>query len=194
MWVLLPLFNPLPLLPTNHPSPIFQCALAIARWKHDIVFTLDAYGEVRALEIRPTINANSITANCHSIGLASTLPVPGEAYATRFGVAAIDEAPPTLTTGSMSAPLPGQREVSEADVIRARASIGGTESSTETVSALNAAAQRVAEESERNKTLFQRLQPYFMPVGIFLALQMFMGGGGGKDKKVAAAAAAARPA
>ena len=93
----------------------------------------------------------------------------------------------------MSAPLPGQREVSEADVIRARASIGGTESSTETVSALNAAAQRVAEESERNKTIFQRLQPYLMPIGIFLALQMFMGGGGGRDKKPAAAAAA-RPA
>ena len=128
--------------------------------------------------MRPSISANGITADCYSLGTASTLPAAGEAYATRFGVAAIDEAPPTVTTGSMSAPLPGQREITEADVIRARASAGGTESSTETVSALNAAAQRAAEETEKNKSIFQRLQPYLMPVGIFLALQMFMGGGG----------------
>ena len=96
---------------------------------------------------------------------------------------AVDEAPATITHGSVSEPAPGQRVVSEADVIRARASVGGTESSSETVEALNAAALRASEEAERNKTIFQRLQPYMMPVGIFLAIQMFMGGG--KDAPIA---------
>jgi len=115
---------------------------------------------------------------------AAPLPAAASAWVTRFGIATVvDEAGgATLTAGSVGVPLPGQRPVSETDVIRARARLSGAESTEETASALAAAAAKAADEAERNKTLWQRVQPYAMPIGIFFLLQTFLGG----DKPAAA--------
>jgi hypothetical protein len=90
--------------------------------------------------------------------------------------------------GMKGLPFPGQKEVSEVDVIVAQAggSAAAAHADEATKAALAAAAAKELAEKEANKSWFEKLQPYLLPIGIALAMQTFMGGA--KEQPAAAAA------
>ena len=161
---------------------------------HDIVFTLDSQGGPRNIEVRPSVSAGF--AGCSPGGSsAKALPAAGGAWRTRFGVVGFEDVAGPAEGAFKGTPFPGQKEISQVEVLTTQLGASGGVADEATKAALVAAAAKEAAELEKNKSWFERLQGYAMPVMIFLLLQRFLDSGKGEEKKAGAGgAAAARPA
>ena len=185
-------------LPHRPPPPSFppprcpaQCVLAAADWVHDVVFTLDAAGGPRNIEVRPAVAPGF--AGCAAAAApapARALPPAGSPWKTRFGVVAYEDAASPPEGAFRGAPYAGQKEVSAAEALATKLSQSGGKADEATKAALAEAAAREAAEAEGRKSWLEKLQPYMMPVMLFLLVQRLFGGDE-KEKKAGAAAAAA---
>jgi hypothetical protein len=155
----------------------------MANWKHDIVFSLDAAGAVRSLEVRPG-TAPGATVGCvkaQRAGTLAPLPPAGAPWHTRFGVAGTEDVG-AQPAGSMimGAPFPGQRPLSEVEALAAAARKAAAAGAADPAAqaALAAAEEREALAREAKKGWLERLQPYLLPFVVVMALQSFFGGRG----------------
>ena len=194
-------FSPLSPPPHSPSSPLLrrQCVLAAADWVHDVVFTLDAAGAPRNIEVRPSVPAGfagcsssgSSSSGSSSSGSGKALPAVGAPYRTRFGVVSFDEVARPAEGAFRGVPYPGQKEISQVEVLTTQLSASGGVADEATKAALAAAAAKEAAEAEGKKSWWERLQGYAMPVAIFFMLQRLFDGGGKEKKEDKAAAAAA---
>ena len=159
---------------------------------HDVVFTLDAAGAPRNIEVRPGVAAGFAGCSGGSgSGGGRALPAVGTAYRTRFGVVSFDEVARPAEGAFKGVPYPGQKEISQVEVLTTQLSASGGVADEATKAALAAAAAKEAAEAEGKKSWWERLQGYAMPVAIFFMLQRLFDGGGKEKKEDKAAAAAA---
>jgi hypothetical protein len=136
---------------------------------------------VRALEVRPAVPLGFV--DCAGAPRAA-VPAAGAPWASRFGVAAVDAARALLPAGLKGVPLPGQKEITEVDALRAAAAAsGGGADSEETRALLRDAAARAAAEDAKSKTWFDTLRGWLPMIVIAFVINNFMssikGGGGG---------------
>ena len=191
--------TPPPLSPTPHnppppppatallPLPPLQCALAAGDWVHDVVFTLDAAGGPRNIEVRPAVAGGF--AGC-SGAAGRALPALGAPWRTRFGVVAFEDVVGPTDGAFKGTPFPGQKEITAVDVLTTQLNTNGGVVDEASKAALASAAAREAAEAEGKKSWWERLQGYALPILIFFVLQR-MFDGGKEDRKAPAAGAGA---
>jgi len=159
------------------------------------MFTMDSEGAPRNIEVRPALGAGF--AGCGSGAPAKALPAVGSPWRTRFGVTTFEDVVGPVDGAFKGTPFPGQKEISQVEVLTTQLGASGGKADEETKKALAEAAAKEAAEMEGKKSWWEKLQGYTFPIMLFFVIQRLFGdlGGGGEEggkKKEGAAAAAAR--
>jgi hypothetical protein len=168
--------------------------LAAADWAHDVVFTLDAAGGPRNIEVRPSVAAGFAGCAGGAAAARKALPPAGTPWRTRFGVVGLEDVAGPQEGAFKGVPFPGQKEVSAVEVLTTKLSEGGGAVDEATKAALAAAAAKEAAEAEGKKTWWERAQGYALPIAMFFLLQRLFDGGKEEKKegKAGGAGAAAK--